>query len=328
MSLLFLFVGYYNVTIADLLVFGFAVARLYTASKELTKSYSALLESVPASHRVFEILDQSEETKDVGEELGSIEDVEIKDLTFSYDGQSVLQGVSLKAKKGEIVAVVGRSGVGKSTLVDLITGFYNPVGGQILFNGRDSNVLSKTSIISHIAVVPQETFLFNTTIEENLRYARPDANENEVVEAAKSAGIHSFICTLDAGYETVVGERGAKLSGGEKQRISIARALIRRPSLLILDEPTSNLDGEAEKKIEGSLQEIAKSRDRITFIIAHRLSTIKNADRIYVLDQGRIAETGTHNELLAKNGVYSSLYSKHSESDSQRSEGRTAATGN
>lgn len=316
MVVLFWFGGYLilnqQLTSGDLAVFGLSVATLYTSTKELTKSYNGFIESTPASNRIFEIVDEPEEQdSEVQDQINSISRLELRNLWFSYDGVPLLKGVEINAEKGEIIAIVGRSGVGKSTIVDLVTGFYRPSQGEILLNGRDMKGFSRKSILSQVAIVSQETFLFNTTIGDNLRYAKQSATEEEVVESAKYAGIHDFVSNLDKGYDTHVGDRGAKLSGGERQRISIARAILRKPSLLILDEPTSHLDAEAEKKIEESIGQITRNRDRITIIIAHRLSTIKKADRIYVLDQGRVVEIGKHEELLAKNGIYADLYRIH-----------------
>jgi ABC-type multidrug transport system fused ATPase/permease subunit len=234
--------------------------------------------------------------------------VEYRDVTFAYDGVSVLEGVSLKAALGEVIAVVGRTGAGKTTLLDLLCRFYDPQQGRILVNGVDLREANRASLLSRLAVVTQDPFLFNTSIGENVRFGKRDASPAQVEAAAKAAHIHDFVAGLPAGYETPVGERGAKLSGGQRQRLTIARAILRDPAILILDEATSSLDAESEKAVQAALDHLIRSERRITFVIAHRLSTIRNADRILVLDRGRIVEEGAHDALVARGGLYAQLY--------------------
>ena len=231
-----------------------------------------------------------------------------KDVTFHYndDETTVLSHVSIDIPAGKSVALVGPSGAGKTTICSLLPRFYDVTGGQITIDGQDVRSLTLKSLRSQIGVVQQDVYLFSGTIRENIAYGKPDASEEEIIMAAKCANIHDFIMELPEQYDTFVGERGARLSGGQKQRISIARVFLKNPPILILDEATSALDNESERWIQRSLEELSK--DRTTITIAHRLSTIKNADEIIVLTENGIAERGTHESLLEKNGIYAGYY--------------------
>ena len=304
-----------TMTPGDMAVFGLAIAVINTSVREMSKSYNRLVEASAGCERFFELLDQPRETEhDTGEEL-PLEGagVEYRGVTFAYDGTPVLREVSLKAAPGEVIAVVGRTGAGKTTLLDLLCRFYDPQQGDIVVNGMDLRRARRSSLLSRIAVVTQDPFLFNASIGENIRYGRRDATQEDVVAAAKAAHLHDFIGGLERAYETPVGERGAKLSGGQRQRITIARAILRNPSILILDEATSSLDAESEKAVQAALDNLIHSGKRITFVIAHRLSTVRNAHRIVVLDAGRIAEEGTHDALIARQGIYAALYKQFAE---------------
>ena len=234
-------------------------------------------------------------------------------MTFSYspdDGntdKSVITNLSLKLKAGDTVALVGPSGGGKSTICNLIPRFYNAQSGKIRIDGIDVMDITLDSLRRNIGMVSQNVFLFDGTVRDNIAYARPDASDEEIVEAARRANIHDFILTLDDGYDTEVGERGVKLSGGQRQRISIARVFLKNPKLLILDEATSALDNVTEMQIQSSLEEL--SRGRTVIVVAHRLSTVKNADEIVVIDSTGIVERGSHEELIELDGEYNKLYS-------------------
>ncbi|MFM9945384.1 MAG: ABC transporter ATP-binding protein, partial [Bacteroidia bacterium] len=218
----------------------------------------------------------------------------------------VIKEIDLIIKKGEKVALVGSSGAGKSTLADLVLRFHDPVSGAILYDGIDIKTLSLKGYRNKMAFVTQEPILFNDTVENNLKLGNPTASTEEMIAAAKQANAHSFIKTMENEYQTLVGERGGKLSGGQKQRLTIARAILSNPEILVLDEATSALDSESEKLVHDALEKLMENRTSI--IIAHRLSTIQNADKIVVLEHGRIVETGKHQELIQKQGIYNSLY--------------------
>jgi ATP-binding cassette subfamily B protein len=238
--------------------------------------------------------------------------VEFRHVDFHYErARQILFDVSFSIPAGQRVAVVGHSGSGKSTLARLLYRFYDVAAGAIMVNGTDSRELKQASLRAAIGIVPQDTVLFNDTIFYNIRYGRPDASDAEVHDAARAAHIHDFIVTLPAGYQTMVGERGLKLSGGEKQRVAIARALLKNPRILIFDEATSALDSRAEKAIQAELERI--SQGRTTLVIAHRLSTVMDADQILVLQAGRIVERGTHAQLLEAQGEYARMWALQQE---------------
>jgi ATP-binding cassette subfamily B protein len=269
---------------------------------------------VTGFERFLEIMDETPE-KDA-EGATDIENVrghlEFRNVVYSYDGhKDVLHGIDLTIEKGKKFALVGPSGGGKTTICHLIPHFYDIESGDIFIDGRNINSITKSSLRKNIGIVQQDIYLFNASIKDNILYGRLDATDEEVVEAAKRANIHDYIMTLEDGYDTQIGERGVRLSGGQKQRLSIARVFLKNPPILILDEATSALDNESERLVQQSLEKLAKGRT--TFTIAHRLTTIKNADRILVLTEKGIEESGSHDELLQKGGIYSELYKLYTE---------------
>jgi ABC-type multidrug transport system fused ATPase/permease subunit len=268
--------------------------------------------ALASCERIFEILDERPEVEAPDHPKPFPEDapgVEFRDVSFSYDGEPVLDGVNLKVEPGEAIAVVGATGSGKSTLLSLVSRFYDPDGGKVLVGGTDVRELDLDELRRGVGVVPQETFLFSEKVRDNITFGNPDATDEEVEEAAKVAGIHGQISGFPDGYDTMVGEWGITLSGGQKQRVAIARALVKDPSILILDDATSSVDAETEKSIQEAMRGTLKaSSGRTTFIVAHRLSTILLADRVVVLEGGRVVEEGAHDELLRRGGRYSAMY--------------------
>lgn len=300
-------------TTGDFITIVGAISSMYTPVKRAMSRYNEISMNIPSIGRIFEILDVVPEIADAPdcvkfEEFRS--DITFENVDFSYkdNDEKILKNINLVAKKGETVALVGNSGGGKSTLVNLIPRFFDVDAGMITIDGINVKNYKIKSLRKKIGIVPQETFLFGGTVLENIKYGNQKASVEEVIEAAKKANAHEFIEKLEQGYETEIGERGVKLSGGQKQRISIARAILENPQILILDEATSALDNESEQLVQDALEKLMKGKT--TFVIAHRLSTIINSDKIVVIQQGEINEVGTHEELLDKDGIYKSLYNK------------------
>jgi ABC-type multidrug transport system fused ATPase/permease subunit len=292
------------------LLLGFMIAPIV----QMSNIGSQLTEAFAGLDRTEEIMNMQSEAND---ELRTIElnkivgDVEFKDVSFSYEkGKEVVHNISFKAVKGSVTALVGSSGSGKSTLAGLVSSFINPDSGVILIDGNDISKISLNSFRSQLGVVLQDDFLFEGTIRENILFPRPSASQDQVLEAAKAAYVNEFTDRFDDGLDTLIGERGVKLSGGQRQRIAIARAVLANPRILILDEATSNLDTESESLIQKSLADLMKGRT--TFVIAHRLSTIRQANQILVIEHGKIAEQGNHNELIKSKGRYFDLFTYQS----------------
>ena len=301
-----------SLTLGKLVAFTVLQTRMFFPMTALLNAQVEIMASFALFERIFEYTDMP---LDIEEQEGAVAldhvegKVEFKDVQFSYEeGTPTLTDISFVAEPGQLVALVGPSGAGKTTLTYLIPRLYDTDSGNVLVDGKDVTSVSLEDLGANVGAVTQETYLLHTTIRENLRVAKPDATDEEIEEACRSAAIHDHIATLPEAYNTVVGERGYKLSGGEKQRLAIARAILKNPRILILDEATSALDTRSERLIQSSLGELMKGRT--TFAIAHRLSTILAADQILVLDQGRIVEKGRHEELLAHNGLYARLYNE------------------
>lgn len=297
-----------SMTIGDMSKFSLYASMIYGPLRMMSSMPRHIIQFITSTAKVFEIIDESEEISDA-DNAARIDikgDIDINNVSFGYDsGSEVLSNIDLHIKQGEFIGLVGKSGVGKSTLINLIMRMYDVEDGSICVDGIDIRSISQDSLRSQMGVVLQETFLFSGTIYQNIAYAKPDAPREEIIAVAKLAGCHDFIIKLPDGYDTKVGEKGHSLSGGERQRVAIARALLHNPKILILDEATASLDTETEKQIQDALANLSKNRT--TIAIAHRLSTLRNATRLVVLDKGSIAEVGTHDELVEKKGIYYGL---------------------
>ena len=297
-----------QMSIADITGFLLYVTSFYQPIMQLNRLNESLQQALAASDRYFEVLDTEPDIHDAPDavELESVEGyITYDNVSFNYDEVPVLKHINLEIKPGEMVALVGPTGVGKTTMANLIPRFYDPNEGRILVDGIDIRTVKVSSLRRHISMVLQDVFLFNGTVADNIAYGSPDATLEEIVEAAIAAGADEFIREMQSGYDTHIGERGVRLSGGQKQRLAIARALLYDAPILILDEATSSVDTETEAKIAAALEKLIGGRT--TIVIAHRLSTIRHADRIVVLDEGEIVEEGTHDELIELGGLYAKL---------------------
>jgi subfamily B ATP-binding cassette protein MsbA len=283
-------------------------SQVMRPAKAISDSFSNIHSGIAAGERVLDLIDEKPAIVDApdAKPLTAFEKgIEFKNVSFAYGEKTILSDINLTVPKGKTVALVGPSGGGKSTLIDLIPRFIEPKSGEILVDGHDIQTVTTDSLRSLFGIVNQESILFNDSIFGNIAFGKTDATMEQVIAAAKIANAHNFIIETEKGYETNIGDRGTKLSGGQKQRICIARAVLNNPPVMLLDEATSALDTESEKLVQDALNNLMKNRTSL--IIAHRLSTIQNADQIVVLESGKIVQQGTHQELISKDGLYKRL---------------------
>jgi subfamily B ATP-binding cassette protein MsbA len=300
--------GRWGLTIGDLGAFGAITLTLYRPVRTLARGWVRVMDAEPSAERYFEVLDSPIEIHDAENAVGAerIRDgVRFENVTFTYGREPVLTDVSFEARAGEVLAIVGRTGAGKTTLVDLLLRFYDPTAGRIAFDGVDLRAVRRSSLLDQMAVVSQEPFLFDGTIRENIRYGRLDASDDEVLAAARAAHVDEFADGLPEGYDTEVGAAGTRLSGGQRQRVTIARAILRDPAILVLDEATSSLDSKSERLVQDAIEKLLPGRT--VFVIAHRLSTVRAAHKIVVLEHGCVSQVGNHDELMAESGLYREL---------------------
>jgi ATP-binding cassette subfamily B protein len=309
-----------NHTVGHFAMVNLLMLQLFMPLNFMGMVYREIKQGLTDIERMMEVLDQQPEVSDrPGAKQLKVSGgaIRFEHVGFAYDPErQILTDVSFEVPAGKVVAIVGPSGAGKSTVSRLLLRFYDVTSGRITIDGQDIRDVTQTSLRAAIGVVPQDTVLFNDTIFYNIKYGRADATDAEVIAAAKMAQIDDFVATLPDGYDSVVGERGLKLSGGEKQRVAIARTILKGPPILILDEATSALDSHTEKEIQDALDRVSKNRT--TLVIAHRLSTIIHADMILVLEAGRVVEQGTHGELISKNGLYASLWARQRQAEKAR----------
>ncbi|WP_409347064.1 ABC transporter ATP-binding protein [Paenibacillus sp. MBLB4367] len=328
-----IFIAQGKLTVGTLMGFVMLIRQLVTPLSGLSGAWNGMQRSLAASERVFELLDAKPEVSELPQRVSPeplAESIRYEQVSFGYDDASaesrpVLDGCSFEVPAGQTVALVGPSGAGKTTLFHLLLGLYEPQAGRITLDGKELAEIGRSELISRLAYVPQDTYLFSGSIRDNLLYGKPDAAEEELIAAARHANAHDFIVSLPEGYDTEVGERGSKLSGGQRQRLAIARALLWDAPVLLLDEATSALDGESEHLVQEALTRLAAGRT--TLMIAHRLSTILSADRIVVLEAGRVVDQGRHLELLARCPLYARLYERQFRSEQLPEKTAAAAAG-